>query len=339
MPMKNAYVVAVIAGLAAAALQAAVMTPSLIGILLFILAPLPLFMTGFAFGPLPAAAGGLVGALVLTGLINWQIGFVFAVSAAIAPVFLTWLALKHRQSAGTPSREGEASLAGAQWYPEGRLVLWAAGLAVAVMLATFLAGGGDLVALRAATAGVARRIGEILAQNDPARLAEIDAFVQVMVALVPPAATIIWHLATMICLWLAARIVTVSKLGLRPWAPFASLRFPFASLWGLGGAGLVMMVSGLAGPAGSSGGFFALAGFAGSLALGAMTSAFMLLGLAVVHGLTTGLAGRGLILASLYLALVLLQGILLAPLVALAIADMVFDLRGRSGGPAPPART
>ena len=337
--MKNAYLVAVIAGLAAAALQAAMLLPSLVGIVLFSLSSLPLFVTGFAYGPLPAAVAGLIGTLVLSAFANWQAGFIFLAMAAIAPVVLTWLALKHRRSDGTAAGEGEVTAAGLQWYPEGRLVLWAAGLAVALMLASFVAGGGDLEALRTATTGVARRIGELLTNNDPARIAEVDTFVRVMVVLVPPATTIIWHLATMICLWLAARIVAASNLGLRPWAPFASLRFPFASLWGLGGAGLLVMASGITGPSGASGGMAGLAGFAGSLALGAMTSAFMLLGLAVVHGLTTGLAGRGLILASLYLALVLLQGILLAPLVALAIADMVFDLRGRSGGPAPPART
>ncbi len=337
--MKNPYLVAIIAGLAAAALQATIVAPSPIGILLFSIAALPLFVTGFAFGPLPAAAGGVVGTLALAGLLDWRMGFVFAVSAASAPVILTWIALKNRPAGGAAAVEGEASDGNAQWYPEGRLVLWAAGMGVAVMLATFLAGGGDLAALREATAGVARHIGEMLIQKDAARTAEIDSFVKIMVVLVPPVATIIWHLATMICLWLAARIVTVSNVSLRPWAPFSSLRFPRESLWALGGAGVIVAIDGFAGAGGMAGGLWGLIAFTASLALGAMISAFLLLGLAVAHALTADLNGRFFVLGTIYLALLLLQGLLIAPLVILAIADVIFDLRGRMAGRSPPGTT
>ncbi len=332
--MKNAYLVAIIAGCAAAALQAAALTPTLVGIVLFSLAPLPLFVTGFAFGPLPAAAGGLVGALALLAAVNWQMGFVFALSAATAPVVLTWLALKHRPSADTTAHEGEVSAGGVQWYPEGRLVLWAAGLAVAVMLVTLLAGGGGLQSLRTSTASMARHIGEMLVGNDSTRTADVDAFVEVMVVLVPPAATLIWHMATMICLWLAARVVVLSNISLRPWAPFSALHFPRESLWALAAAGLLVALDGVSTP-GATGGLWAYVNFAAALALGAMISAFVLLGIAVVHGLTAKLAGRPFILATMYMALILLQGVLMAPLVGLAIADMIFDLRGRAGGHAP----
>ncbi len=332
--MKNAYLVAIIAGCAAAALQAAALSPTLIGIVLFSLAPLPLFVTGFAFGPLPAAAGGAVGTLALMSAVNWQMGFVFALSAATAPVVLTWLALKHRPSASTAAHEGEVSAGGVQWYPEGRLVLWAAGLAVAVMLVTLLAGGGDLESLRGATAGIARHIGDMLVGKDPARTADVDAFVKVMVVLVPPAATLIWHVATMISLWLAARVVVLSNISLRPWAPFSALRFPRQSLWALAAAGLLVALDSFM-ATGASGGAWDLVGFTASLALGAMISAFVLLGLAVAHGLTAKFAGRAFILATMYLALILLQGVLMAPLVGLAIADLIFDLRGKAGGQAP----
>jgi hypothetical protein len=334
--MKNAYFVAVIAGLAAAALQAAMLVPSFIGIVLFSLAGLPLFVTGFAFGPPAAALAGLVGTAALTGLADWQTGLTFLATAGIAPIALTWLALKHRPAEAGTASEGEVTAAGVQWYPEGRLVLWAAGLVVVLMLASFAVGGGDLDALRTAIAGMARHIGELLTGNDPARSAEVDAFVAVLVVLLPPAATVVWHMTIMACLWLAAGIVTVSSLSLRPWAPFAALRFPSASLWGLGGAGLVMLV---AGRLGSDGGLADFISFVAALALGAMASAFALLGMAVVHGLTRDLAGRGLMIAALYMALVLLQGLLIAPLVALAVADMLFDLRTRVGRQAPPPAT
>jgi len=337
--MKNPYLVAFMAGLAAAALQATLLVPSPIGILLFSLSSLPLFMTGFAFGPLPAVLAGLVGTGLLAGALGWQMGFVFAVSAAIAPVILTLLAFKHRPAAGVVPMEGEASDGNVQWYPEGRLVLWAAAIGVAVMFVSFLAGGGDLAALRNATAGIARHIGQMLAKNNDVAKGDIDAFVRVMVVLVPPAATAIWHLATMICLWLAARIVTMSDIGLRPWAPFSSLRFPLNSLWVLIALGAFMAMDAMWGAPAASGGPWGLVAFTGSLALGAMTSAFLLLGLAVAHALTAGLGAQFFVLGALYLALVLLQGVLFLPLVGLAVADMLFDLRGRVKGAGPPGST
>jgi hypothetical protein len=135
-----------------------------------------------------------------------------------------------------------------------------------------------------------------------------------------------WHVATMACFWLAARIVTLSGSSLRPWAAFGAMRFPPTSVVALLAASLAALLPGIA-------------GFAGSLALAAMASAFMLLGLAVVHGLTAGIGGRGLILASLYVALLVLNWLLVPPLVALALADMVFGLRARANRPPPPATT
>ena len=337
--MKNPYLVAVIAGLAAAALQATLIVPSPVGIVLFSLSSLPLFVTGLAFGPLPAVLAGVVGTAVLATLLGWQMGFVFAVSAAIAPVILTWIALKHRPAAGVVPMEGEASDGTMQWYPEGRLVLWAAGIGVAVMFASFLAGGGDLAALREATAGVARRIGAMLARNNDVAKGDIDAFVKVMVVLVPPAATVIWHLATMVCLWLAARIVTMSDIGLRPWSPFSALRYPMASLWGLIAVAALVVMDAMWGPPMATAGPWGLVTFTGALALGALTSAFLILGLAVAHSLTAGLNGQFFVLGALYLGLVLLQGVLFLPLIVLAAADMIFDLRGRVKGAGPPGAT
>lgn len=337
--MKNPYLVAIMAGLAAAALQATLIVPSPVGIVLFSLSSLPLFMTGFAFGPLPVVLAGLVGTSVLANALGWQMGFVFAVSAAVAPVILTFLALKHRPAAGAVPIEGEASDGTVQWYPEGRLVLWAVAIGVGVMLASFLAGGGDLAALRASTATIARHIGQMLVRNNDVTKGDIDAFVRVMVVLVPPAATVIWHLATMICLWLAARIVTMSGTGLRPWAPFSALRFPLNSLWILIGLIALMGIDAMWGPPATSAGPWGLVTFTGSMALGAMTSAFLLLGLAVAHALTAGLNGQFFVLGALYLALVLLQGVLFLPLVGLGVADMLFDLRGRAKGASPPGTT
>lgn len=324
--MKNAYLVAVIAGLAAAALYATVGTPTVVGALLFNLAALPLFVAGLGFGVKAAAAGGLVGALALALANDWRIGLLFAATAAAAPVVLTSLALKHRQAAATPPREGEVTAGGLEWYPEGRIVLWAAALATALMVLTLLVGGGDAESFRAAIRDVAHRVGTMVAGEDAARAQDLAAFADLMVIVIPLAAAVMWHVATMACFWLAARIVTLSGSSLRPWAAFGAMRFPPTSVVALLAASLAALLPGLA-------------GFAGSLALAAMTSAFMLLGLAVVHGLTAGIGGRGLILASLYVALLVLNWLLVPPLVALALADMVFGLRARANRPPPPATT
>jgi hypothetical protein len=124
--------------------------------------------------------------------------------------------------------------------------------------------------------------------------------------------------------WLAARVVTMSGRFARPWPFIPATQMPRTVL--------PLLV-------GSIGVGFA-PGYLGVLGLaltGALTVAFSLQGLALIHDVSRGRQGRGGLLAAVYVTVVFLSQVAL-PLLALAgIADTALGLRSRfkSGGPGP----
>lgn len=116
--MNATLILAVGAGLLSALpLMIAVSQPG--GLLLLFLAPLPLFMTGFAQGLAGAAiAGGTV--LVVAGFIAGIVAAFGALLFLVGPaVLLVRQALLNRPAAVTAGAPG-----GLEWYPPGLLVTW-----------------------------------------------------------------------------------------------------------------------------------------------------------------------------------------------------------------------
>jgi hypothetical protein len=79
-------------------------------------------------------------------------------------------------------------------------------------------------------------------------------------------------------------------------------------------------------------------GVIGSVFAAAMFTAFALAGLAVLHGLTEGMSARAPLLGGLYLALILLNWLLLLPLAMLTMLDMAFGMRARTATNLPTGR-
>jgi Predicted membrane protein (DUF2232) len=292
--------------------------------LLFHIAPLPLFIAGLSQGWIAAAAGGIIGALALGGLWGAKTGLFFVLATAIGPVLLARLALKNRPAQG-PASEGEATGGGAQWYPEGRLLLWAAGMAGALLTLVILALGPDAESFKSTLKQAAGQLTQSLSANVPAdRQGEFQRFLDVLVLLAPAASACAWLVAMMINLLLAARIVAASRVSLRPWAPFSSLAFPRSSGLALAAAcGLSLMPG--------------TAGLVGMVFAAPLLTAFAILGLAVIHHLLLGHAARVPLLAGLYGVLILLSWILVLPLIALGLAELGLKLRARFK-PLPPIK-
>jgi hypothetical protein len=127
--MANWIAVGICAGLAAAVLQAAILYPSPITMALFYLSALPMFIAALGWGISAAALAGLSGSFAIASLAGAQPAFAFLIGVAVPPAILSWLALRSRPASDVPAVEGEPQSHGLQWYPEGRLVLWAAALA------------------------------------------------------------------------------------------------------------------------------------------------------------------------------------------------------------------
>jgi len=301
--------IAVLAGLGSVLLFASATTGTAIAVVLFYAAPLPLFLAGLAFGTpalLIAAAASLLGAGLALGQ---AAALVFAISVAVPTALLARLPLLARPVGPGPGPEVE-------WYPAGRIVLWAAALGalvVAVTVPVLTWGGGEY------RAELAALLSTMLEQGRSSSLfpegIDVPRLSGILAAVLPPAAAAIWTATTLANLWLAARIASASGRLQRPWRPFAALDFPQ-------GAGLAFMAAMVLSFAPGD------LGVVASLFAATLFLAYTVLGLAVVHGLTEGAKGRGLILTAVYLALLVLSWTALF-IAGLGLADTFLRLRER----------
>jgi hypothetical protein len=321
--MVNWIAAGLCAGLAAAVLQAVILYPSPITVVAFYLSALPIFIVALGWGLNATAVAGLSGSFAITAVAGPAPGFAFLIGIALPPAVLSWLALRSRPADEAPPVEGEPQVNGRQWYPEGRLVLWAAMIAAALTSLGMLLIGASADSFRAT---LEDQVGQMLtAMGEEVEGDELDQMVSVIAFMLPVAAASIWLLATLVNMKLGARILAAFDRSPRPWARFGALTFPRRAVWLLPAALAAAMLPGMA-------------GIIGSVFAAAMLTAFALAGLAVLHGLTEGMAARAPLLGGLYLALILLNWLLLLPLAMLTMLDMAFGMRARTAANLPSNR-
>jgi hypothetical protein len=306
--MVQLLLIGIAAGAASALLVVSLASLSPFALLLALLAPLPILIAGIGWhhtaGMIAALVAAIAFALVFSLVL--QIGFlgVFAAFLAILGLpawWLSYLALLAR-----PDAQGEL-----EWYPVGRLVVWAAVLGLSVSAIVVIYFAGDVDAFHAAV----RRLLEQVSVPTKVRLRVSRTSEQVVdVALtVLPISAMLCTLAYLANLWLAGRIAKVSDRLRRPWPDLAGLRFPPLVAGGLMATMVVGLVSGLT-------------GVVASLLAGTLLLAFAVLGLAIVHKITDGRSGRTFVLVFLYAAIVFIGWPILA-LMLLGLGDAVFDIR------------
>jgi hypothetical protein len=306
------------AGTAAALLFASVVSGATAAMLLLLLAPLPILIVALGWSHW---AGLIAAATAAAGLavVGVDLLAAFLVGVGLPAWWLGYLTMLARPGAAPNGQE---------WYPIGRLVLWAACINALIVGATLLSLGADLASLQSAFhAALDSRLDEVVAgqlenPDDAARL------IDMMVRLVPAAAAASLTLSTAVNLWLAGRIVKISGRLQRPWPRLSDMKFPSFAPALLGAAVAGSFLPDLVG--------LLLIALAASLLI-----AHVLLGLAVVHAATIGLSGRGFVLGSVYGAILLFSWPVRWPLLLiglLGIGDALFDLRGliarRRGPPA-----
>lgn len=322
--MNSWIIIAIGCGLTAAALHATIVTGSPISLVLFYLAPLPLFLAGLGWGPVVAALGALAGSATLAGAIDVKTGAFFLLSTGVAPVLLSHLALINRPAQTGTALEGEATESQTEWYPEGRLILWCAVVACVLMTATIFVVGGNAEGFQEQVKAILDLMMQQLSVSiAPEEMANFRKVMDVFAKLAAPLAAAIWLLSTLLNLWVASRILNSANRSPRPWAPFASYSLPKSAGFMLAGTILASMLPGTLG-------FIALIAFM------LMTTVFTVIGLATLHGLTIGNPMRAFILASAYLALLVLSWVIMVPLVILALVDLQFNLRARARKAASP---
>jgi Predicted membrane protein (DUF2232) len=310
------------AGAAGALLFASVISGSWLSLFLFYLAPLPLMIAGIGWSHWAALIGGIGGAVALGTAFGWVFFVAFLAGAGIPAWWLGYLAMLARPAGGNG---GAPSL---EWYPPGRLVAWTAILAALVVLAAIPFIGLDATSFHAALTRTLTHLLQIESGSAPGTpltlpgVSQPQRLIDFMAEVIPPAAAVIAMLTNACNLWLAARVVKFSGRLSRPWPELAAMRLPRELGMALAVAIALSFVGGMLG---------ILAGVVAA----SLLMAYGILGFAVLHALTRGIAARGFILGASY-ASVLVFGWPMLMLCLLGLIDAIFDLRGRAARRRPP---
>jgi hypothetical protein len=244
--------------------------------------------------------------LTCAGLPAWWLGYL-AMLARPAPV-----------AGGAPALE---------WYPPGRLVIWAGLLAALAVASGILSFGGDAESFRA---GLHKTLVELLKAeteqpaNAPLTIPGIsnpERLVDFLVATVPLAGAVLATLVNLLNLWLAGRVVNYSGRLARPWPRLAGMTFPRPL------AAIFVLAVGLSFAGG-------IVGILASVLTASLAIVFGTLGLAVLHAITQGMSARGILLAGVYAAVAVFGWPVLA-LALLGLIETLADLRARFARPPP----
>jgi hypothetical protein len=294
------------AGAAATLLFASVVSGSLTAIFLFYLAPLPILIAALGW----SHWAGLIAAISSSIAIGAFSGF-FVISVFVIAFGAWWLGYLSLLARPVSNGSGDDL----EWYPVGRLVLWAAVIGTFIVAAAIPNFGTDQESLQA---GLRKIYGRIL---------QDQSVVDMLVVAVPPAAAVFSTIINVFNLWLAGRIVKLSGRLKRPWPAIAAMTMPASAM-----AALAAAIAGFFLPD--------LVGILSGVLAASLFMAFAILGYAVLHSITQGMGSRIFLLAGAYAAAI----VFFWPIVAVAIlglSETAFNIRGRiagKGGP-PSLRT
>ncbi|KLK94832.1 membrane protein [Microvirga vignae] len=300
------------AGLVSALLTVVVVKATPLAAVLYMLAPVPVLIVSLGWNHRSGLVATLVGALAIAVFTTSPVSALgFAVITGLPAWWLAYLALL-----GRPTAEGTM-----EWYPVGSLLAWVAATAALTIVATgIISSDGDYSAFQAKARQISEAFVDMFFEapeqaSQEAREAMIDTFATATPAL----SAFGFTMFLAFYLWLAAKVVSISKRLPRPWPPMPELAMPRSALLAPVLAFVLVQFDGFIGALG-----YAI--------FGAFLMAFTLQGLAAIHERTQGKPGRGFILAGLYVLLFLTQGIMVAALSLFGLADTIFGLRRRFGG-------
>ena len=311
--MIQIAIVGIGAGAAAALLFASVTSGSWLSIPLFYLAPLPIMIAGLGWSHWAAMTAALAGALGLGAVFGTVFLLAFAAGAGFPAWWLSYLAMLARPVAITNgSGQGAESF---EWYPPGRLVVWAAVLGVLVVIIAIPNFGVDADSFRA---GLRDALNAIMRVNNgtPARAgSNTERLLEILVNAIPPAAAVLATITNLLNLWLAARVVKFSGRLARPWPQLSSMSFPPLVAAALAVAIVLSFLDGML-------------GIVGGIVAASLLLAYGVLGFAVLHAITQGMSARPFVLSVTYAGVILLGWPMLA-LCLLGLVDTAIGLRAR----------
>jgi hypothetical protein len=309
------------AGAAAALLFASVTSGSWLSIVLFYLAPLPIMIAGIGWSHWAALTAALTAALALGLVFGTVFFFAFLAGAGIPAWWLGYLAMLARPATVGSHGPNGGSAAALEWYPPGRLVVWAAALAALIVVVAIPNFGTDAESFRA---GLHQALARMLRIETGAPagtpltvpgVSNAERLIDFMVAAIPAAAAVLATITNTFNLWLSARIVKFSGLLKRPWPQLSAMTFPPLAAAALA---IAMGLSFLGG----------LIGIIAGVLSASLLMAYGVLGFAVLHAITQGINSRGFLLGGVYAAVIVFGWPVLA-LCLLGLIEIAFNIRAR----------
>lgn len=300
------------AGAAAALLFASLMSGAWLSVILFYLAPLPMMIAGLGWSHWSALIAAVTGAIAVGSVFGGLFFFAFLTGIGMPAWWLCYLTMLARpgQVAVNGNAAGSAAL---EWYPVGRVVLWAALAGALIVTAGIPLFGTDAESFRA---GLSSTLSQMLQIEAPgASTGRFERLIGSLVVAIPPAAAVVATVTSLVNLWLAARIVRFSGLLKRPWPRFSDMNFPPKV------GGMLVLAIALSFVGG-------LLGIVAGVLSASMMMAYGVLGFAVLHTLTQGIKSRPLVLGGVYASVIVFSWPVLA-LCLLGLGDTLFDLRAR----------
>lgn len=299
---------------AAALLFASIASGSPAAVLLAQLSSLPILIAGLGWSHWAALVAAISAAGGLALYFGGYLFVIFLLSVGLPAWWLSYLSLLARSSGN-----GSGLV---EWYPAGRLVLWATMLGAGITAIGVIKLGSTEAGFEAVLkAGFERflRLQSGTADGEPLTLPGIsdpNGFLDILVLVIPPAAAATASVTNVVNLWLAAKVVHMSDRLPRPWPDLAQLRCPAVAT--------IAFVAVLA--AGSI--LTELPGVLCRITAASLLVTLVLVGFAVLHALTRRLQSRFFVLASAYAAVLVFQWPVLIVLL-LGLTDPLLNLRAR----------
>jgi hypothetical protein len=319
--MKQVILIGVGAGTAAALMFGSVTSGAGLSVLLFYLAPLPIMIAALGWSHWAGLTAAVAAAALLGGAFGMSFLATFLASVGAPAWWLGYLALLGRPVANGGSAHME-------WYPPGRLVLWAAAVGAGVVVGALVTFGGDEATISDGLRNALEQIFRVQtgAAEDAALqfpgIQDGHRFVEMLVSVLPPAAAVIATMTLTGNLWLAGQAVRLSGRLRRPWPDLNAVSLPPLAVASYGA-----LLAGAFLPD--------LAGLIAGMFAATLTVAFAIIGFAVLHTATRDTRGRAVVLSGAYGCVVLIWPVVVVTLVG--VAETLFGLRRRLSRRGPPA--
>jgi len=310
------------AGLVCTVLYASVASGSPISVVLFYLAPLPLYIVFFGWGTPAGLTAVAVASLAGLSIMGPSGGGMILLSAGLPAAWLGRLTMMWRDARTTPAAQPGSDPAPQRlWYPVGRLIIWCAGIATALVGVVMITMGGDIEKFQALAGEMLRQmIAQSAARGTLPAMPEqqLERLVAFLVWLLPVVSAVIYMVATLLNMWLAGWVTRRSGLLQRPAPQIKALSYP---RWLMAALFLALI-------------FSLVPGFAGLLAAVAASTiiiAYALQGLAVIHVLAANTSAGPMVLVGAYALLIFFNWLIVLALSAFGLAESVFFFRRRIG--------